>query len=381
MAAGRVMVNGLGLRTVHCVAISTSPEKTGFEKEEIMQFVSFHKIPQFADTVRGVLQRARFAGLDENGEPIYNQNAEIPVVTFTGTTKLHGTNSSVCMSGNEMWAQSRSRIITPESDNYNFAQFAMKREASFRKLLLEIQERFGKEGTVSLFGEYCGEGIQNGVGISQLPKMFVVFAVKLVNDDITTYLRPAGLRDEENQIYNVRDFETFQVDVDFAYPGFAQNEFVSLVDKVEQCCPVAAGIAKKLGVELTNTTGEGIVWSGWYKDLFYTFKTKGEKHSATKVKKVASVDLEKIASIKDFVEYAVTENRLQQGMAELFGSQNKVPSTKDTGDFLRWVMKDIASEEMETLLKKDLVLKDVGKAVSNAARPWFFEQINQTLNL
>jgi hypothetical protein len=234
---------------------------------------------------------------------------------------------------------------------------------------------------VCLFGEYCGQGIQNGVGISQLPKMFVAFAVKIVDRDVTAYVKPTGLRDAANQIYNIYDFETFRVDVDFAYPEFAQNEFVQLVAQVEERCPVAEKIAKELGIELKNTTGEGIVWTGWYKDMMYTFKTKGEKHSATKVKKVASVDLEKTASVREFVEYAVTEYRLQQGVAELFLSQKKEPSIQDTGDFLKWVMHDIFSEEMETLLRYGLVLKDVGRAVSNVARPWFQRFLNERMGL
>ena len=41
-------------------------------------------------------------------------------------------------------------------------------------------------------------------------------------------------------------------------------------------------------------------------------KVKGEKHSSSKVKKLASVDVEKLNSIKDFVDYAVTESRLEQ---------------------------------------------------------------------
>ena len=45
-------------------------------------------------------------------------------VTFYGTVKLHGTNASVVVDheGN-FYCQSRNRVITPENDNYGFAEW------------------------------------------------------------------------------------------------------------------------------------------------------------------------------------------------------------------------------------------------------------------
>lgn len=340
------------------------------------KFISFHKIPQFNDVIRNVIHQAQFIGLDDNNDPIYDVNAEKPTVTFFGTVKLHGTNGSVVTDGNEIWAQSRRRIVTPESDNYDFSQFVLAREEIFKKLLQEASKyTIEKDAIVSIFGEYCGQGIANGVAISQLKeKIFVIFTIKITIGDDAWYIKPIGLRDNENQIYNIYDFPTFLVDVDFNYPEVAQNKFVELVNQVENECPVG----KALGI---SGIGEGIVWTGYYKDAMYTMKTKGDKHSATKVKKVASVNIEKVESIREFVDYAVTESRLQQGVEELFTSQGITPSIRETGDFLRWVMHDIAEEEIDTLLENGLVLKDVGKFVSNKARPWFQTLLNRNVGL
>ena len=36
---------------------------------------------------------------------------------------------------------------------------------------------------VTVFGEWCGKGIQKGVAINQLEKMFIIFELKLSYDD------------------------------------------------------------------------------------------------------------------------------------------------------------------------------------------------------
>src|SRR5690606_12047119 len=114
-------------------------------------------------------------------------------------------------------------------------------------------------------------------------------------------------------------------------PELAQNYLISLTEQGEEECPVA----KSFGI---SGIGEGIVWSCEYQDSVYRFKVKGEKHSATKVKKLAEVDVEKIQSIDSFVEYACTENRLNQAIEQVFTSTSTEPDKKNTGDFIKWIM-------------------------------------------
>lgn len=341
--------------------------------------VSFSKIPQFRDVIRNVNKQAQFVGLDKNGEPIFNNNIVKPTLDFDGTVKLHGTNSSVCTNGNEIWFQSRKRIITLENDNHGFASFCTKRIEVMKNILENIQKRINEEDyIISLFGEYCGEGIQNGVGITTLPKMFVIFAIKVsVEDKESYYVDSTNIRDTENQIYNIADFQTFNLNIDFNYPEVAQNEIVKLVEEVENECPVAKELKAKGDVK----TGEGIVWTGYFKDTRHIFKTKGEKHSVTKVKKIASVDIEKVNSIKEFVNYAVTENRMKQAVEVLFTSENVEPTIQKMGDFLRWVIQDIVKEESDVLAGNDLTVKDIGRYVSNEARPWFQNLLNKNAGI
>ena len=337
--------------------------------------IRFGKIRQYRDVIRNVIHQSQFEGMDQNDEPIYNLNKEKPKLTFFGTVKLHGTNGSVVTNGEEVWYQSRRRIVTPTSDNHNFSQFCMARQESFDKLLEQAKTRTTeKDAIISIFGEYCGEGIANGTAISKLPKMFVIFAVKVTVGEDSQYVNPTDLRDPENQIYNILDFEMFRVEVDFEYPEIAQNKFVGLVNYVEEQCPVGKALGSK-GI------GEGIVWIGMYDGVRHVFKTKGEKHSVSKVKKIVPVNVDKVNSIREFVDYAVTENRMEQAVEELFTSQGIEPAIQQMGDYLRWIMKDIADEEMDVLLENGLVLKDVGKYVSQKAKVWFQELLNENAGL
>ena len=85
-----------------------------------MKHYKWPSIGQYREVVRNIERRARFAGVDERGEPIINIAADYPTLEFVGTVKLHGTNAAVVIGDGEHWFQSRERIITPEKDNAGF---------------------------------------------------------------------------------------------------------------------------------------------------------------------------------------------------------------------------------------------------------------------
>jgi len=224
-----------------------------------------------------------------------------------------------------------------------------------------------------LYGEWCGKGIQKGVAISELDKMFVLFGLKVydIESDISTWIALPEIYFKEHRIFNINSFKTFSIDIDFSRPEFYQNTLVELTEQVENECPVA----KHFGV---SGIGEGIVWSiNHPKYGNIRFKTKGEKHSASKVTKIASVDMEQIENIDKFVEYAVTESRLNQGIEYVFTQKGEQLDIKKLGDFLRWVMNDTIKEESDTLAANNLEPKDIGKKVSDKARKWFMEKWNK----
>ena len=104
--------------------------------------VSFPKIGQLRVIVDTVAHQTRFVELDADGECIYDNDIKLPTLTFSGTTKIHGTNSGVSYNKNDgIWYQSNKQIITPDSDNAGFAFFAESRKESFLKLMDQISKQ------------------------------------------------------------------------------------------------------------------------------------------------------------------------------------------------------------------------------------------------
>ena len=132
--------------------------------------IKFPKIQQFRNVVSEINRKVCFVGLDKDGNPIYDQSISKPNLTFKGTVKLHGSNSSVCFNTKDgFWVQSRQNIITVENDNYDFALFAEKNQFVFMIFFEEIAKKHNidlSKFTLSIYGEWAGKGIQKSVGIS-----------------------------------------------------------------------------------------------------------------------------------------------------------------------------------------------------------------------
>jgi hypothetical protein len=126
--------------------------------------------------------------------------------------------------------------------------------------------------------------------------------------------------------------------------------------------------------------GEGIVWSCEFQNVVHRFKVKGEKHSASKVKTLAAVDVEKLNSIKEFVDYAVTESRVNQAIENVFPNQEPL-DVKKMGDVIRWVVNDVIKEEMDTMIENNLEPKEINKYISTKTREMFLIKLNELVGL
>lgn len=339
--------------------------------------INYPSIEQFRNVIANINRQANFVGLDENGEAIINPAAKKPIITFTGTVKLHGTNTGISFNNiSGLWAQSRENIITPQKDNAGFAWFVESNKEVLLKLFNEIQQKENidlNNNTITIYGEWVGKGIQKSVGISNLDKSLFIFGVKVSPFEIeglekqlpAYWIDHSYIKATENKIYNINDYPTYSVEIDFNYPQLIQNKLIELTQAVENECPVA----REFGYD--NTLGEGIVFTGEYNGVIYRFKSKGMKHSVSKVKVLAAVDTDKITSIKEFVEYAVTENRFNQALQNVFLNGEEVNISK-IGDVIRWVINDVIKEETDTLIANNLEPKEINKYVSNKVREMFF---------
>lgn len=336
------------------------------------ELIRFPSTNQFRNVVQAVRHDATFVGLDpDGGQPLYASGVSLPTLLFRGTVKLHGTNAAVVYSPSGIHFQSRERVLGPgDADNMGFYAHMSKHlevlQAIKHQLLAYMDIDDHDNATIAIYGEWCGGSIQKTVALNQLPKMFVAF---LININGLWFEADSLASRPDASFYNVLDFPNYTQAIDFNYPELAQNELARITEEVERCCPVA----HHFGVD---GIGEGVVWRCLSRlKPEYWFKVKGEKHSASKVKTLAAVEVEAVKAVMDFVAATVTEARLNQAHHHLKYELQKPVDQTSTGDFIRWVVTDIHKEEADTLAASGLEAKQVNPKISAAAKAWYFQRL------
>lgn len=313
----------------------------------------YGSIEQFRNVIKRVREMSDFKGVVD-GKPVYSHESDYPILKFKGTVKLHGTNAGVVKySDGRIEYQSRERVLTLEQDNAGFMNYMMNIDLSF------ILNSIPFEDYIAIYGEWCGKGIQKGVAISELNKMFVIFGIKADGNWIDI---PTWCQSPDERIFRIENFKTYDVGIDFNKPELSQNKLIELTNEVEECCPVGEYFGVK-GI------GEGIVFT-CESNPDLKFKSKGEKHSVSKVKVLNSVDVEQLESCNDFVEATITENRLNQGLVYLKENGFEI-SPKSLGDFIRWVVTDVLKEESDTISGNNLDEKRIKSLIVVKCRVWF----------
>lgn len=299
----------------------------------------------------------------------------LPTLEFIGTCKLHGSNAGFRVEPDNSYCfQSRERELTLESDNAGFAMWGERNITDLMKTIQNVRSLTSTNIRIVVFAEWCGGSIQKGVALNQIPKMFVIFNITLIDDQGNrTELTPEQISSAVYRTEEIRciyDYPTWKISIDFNDPAAVQNQLVEWTIAVEEECPVG----KAHGV---SGVGEGIVW--WNVERNLKFKVKGEKHSASKVKtlkEIAAVDIEKLNSIKELVASAVSENRLKQGLDKL-GEMGLEVDVKNTGAYIKWVCTDCIREEKDVIVASGFDVKEIMPHVSEAAKKFWFETLNK----
>lgn len=302
-----------------------------------------------------------------------------PSIHFKGTVKIHGTNAGVTVSNTEeVFYQSRNRLLSLDNDNAGFCEFASSRKDIFVDLYRTFNwfDLFGVEVRyVTFFGEWCGGNIQKGVGVSGMDKTFILFGVGgsyFEDGEIKTLHRKIYSDYPEMGILNIDNFQTFEIDLDIMSQD-SLDELERLTLQVEEECPV--------GTKLNpygNGIGEGIVWTGYYKGCSLTFKHKGQKHQrgggSKKVSVGSGYSPEQVQAVNKFCEEALTEDRLLQGV-EYLKEMGMGTEMKNMGQYMKWVNQDILKEckvgieELET--HSDIKWKNLVKRVNDVVRKYY----------
>ena len=317
----------------------------------------YPSIERFRNIIKDIRTQHDYVGKDEEGTTLLEHSSPYPTLRFTGTIKLHGTNAGIVKYANgELDYQSRERVLSIGDDN-----------AGFMNTMVGIDTTKLFDGIVfndycAIYGEWCGGSIQKGVAINGLPKMFVIFGVKVDDEWIEL---SSDIQDNTNNIYNILQFPTYEIEIDFNKPELSQDKLNEMTIKVETECPVGKFFGK-IGI------GEGIVFT-CVDNQDIKFKSKGEKHSVTINKKLNPTSPELMRSINEFVDSTVTQNRLEQGLS--YFRENSIElDIKNIGIFLNWVLNDVFKEEADTINRNFFSKMDVNKAITKKAKSWFFNK-------
>ncbi len=140
------------------------------------------------------------------------------------TEKIDGTNAAVIivddgMNGIIVGAQSRTKLITPNDDNFGFARWVEENQVELTKL-----------GPGHHFGEWWGSGIQRGYGLPKGEKRFSLFNVSRWADDSVRpaccHVVPVLARGEAHESFDVvkRCINELRSIGSKASPGFMKPE-------------------------------------------------------------------------------------------------------------------------------------------------------------
>ena len=285
-----------------------------------------------------------------------------------GTVKIHGTNISLVFTALDTWRiQSRNRILSAQEDLFDcYATLNPLPLGDLAQQVLALSDESSKDwNDIMIVGEWAGRGIQKGVGVGSLSRFLTIFNIRIGENwqDIRKF-RSVSL--PQYRIFNICDFPTYSLTVDISNTANierADKEMDELVKEIDKRCPIAA----QLGVE---GTGEGIVYAYCPPQptgQLYNFKVKGPSHQIVRKERLSSKPSGLVDAIRAFIEYAVTEARLDQGMDYL--KEMNIPVIQESiGKYIGWVVKDVLKEETDTMENMGLKEKDIRHELTNVVK-------------
>lgn len=307
------------------------------------KFIPWPKIGKFSDSVA----TARRAG--EN----------LPTI-WACKIKLHGTNAAVCIApdGKLVSAQSRSRIITPQSDNNGFAEWAY------------TQKWFahGAKHNIYVFGEWCGPGVQATCSCNKTPrKVFYPFAVVADDAAKSMYVAPFIIRAYlpiDNDRIKVLPWYSTDISVD---------ELACFNSEVEAIGKSDPYILKEFGID---GQGEGLVFypanvGAMSLDFFdnYAFKAKAEgfreNGSDKSIGKAPRSFSDCMAFAQTYIEPLRLEGIIQKMELDEARPVDRIP------DFLKLVLDDVEEETREERAASGFEWKNIKGACSRLAVEWY----------
>jgi len=373
------------------------------------RMIKFGSINDYRVLIEDIKHITQYVKQDDSDNSIYDETINLPKLSVVGSEKIHGTNGSVCYSNLDgFWIQSKDRILSLEDDNAECCKENLKKKDSWIKIIKSLANEYDidlNQNIITVFFEWSGGNIMGSKSalykLDYKSMIFQYFMVtptiqKLGKDNRETgtkwfqtctnpgnsfdgNLNNIWVADLEDNIFNVMNYDTYHIEIDFNKPKESKLKLENLVKKIEQCSP----IAKSMG-QSTNI-GEGIVIQFKYNDKLYRAKFKGEKHAGkTRMPKILDPEaLAKEKIVNQFVlKHGCTNIRLNQAyimsMDILNGGKGDI---RKTDVFMKWLVTDIIKEKSNILKELTLDKKDVTKKISQIGREWLINRLDEEAGL
>jgi len=318
------------------------------------KFVKWPKIGKYSDAAHNARKHM------EPGE-----------ITYQAKVKLHGTNAGIHFGEDgKHRTQSRNRLLNKERDNAGFDAWVQETGDDIFAPDLWV------EGMV-LFGEWCGPDIQSKVAACDAPhKFFAAFAILEIDGSLTVEPKviESMLIKGRPDLFAIPWLEKTRMDLNFfdmteEQSAFTSSAFDLLIQEVEAQDPLMRDRF------LLDGIGEGVVFypfgiqhgsmEGFGE---FAFKLKGEKHTKSGKRYNTNIDPVKLSAVQEFADFAITQERLDQGISELGLEERK---SDKTGQFVKWVIDDAIVECKVELEASGLLEKDVKKAIGHMASSFY----------
>jgi len=299
----------------------------------------------------------------------------LPVLTFTGSEKLHGENMAVCYSRGELWVQGRNSVRTVLGDQNGMAAFVEGTKSTWMQIfhLLEgIESIDMTTHTVVLDMEWAGGNIQKGnaacSGTDKGAYLFDYFRVISNSDDTEQLFSTSGISYPSDRIYNMASFSSFSINLDFNKPDECEEKLEKLALFIEDNSPIATYFNKP------DNVGEGAYLYCAEKDKpVYRLKTKGEKHGGKPKKERNSkqgLTTEAKKHLSDIADSVTPVWRITQAITETNSTERK-----HVGEVIKWVLADVAKEDIDMLAAEKLTIAEIKGFVATIVKDYFFDSI------
>ena len=316
-----------------------------------MTFKHYSKIPSLRNAV-----------LDNAGR---GEDIVSGPILLCGTVKIHGTHGDIVrFATGDYHIQSRNRIIDEGSDNNDFAHYCNAHWECINILFDRIAVNHSVTDNITISGEWCGSGIQKGVAVNRVARMFVYYDVFIdnVRQDITRYRL---IYNESVRVFHIMQFPSYYVRIaNFLDMSVEEIEGIDVfVREVDAACPVAAHFGM-------SGIGEGIVWRN--NDI--CFKTKGMRFLETQVNKKEKTEKKEKKEDSDLDEEIlafITEERFHQGI-QYMTEMHIDFIMKNITVFLNWIENDLLVEEKHAFAAMDSLTKTVQlKSIKVHSAKWY----------